>query len=243
MAFEFIQIPANGQGSAKEELNKLLRHGRLASRRRVSENAGGRLGPVLLRRCTQPRIFTNAPTLSPRSHVAFAFQPRGKPPLTIDAHALGFEEKLRPPSRSHPVSGCDKMTNHPSGAGSPVDAGSKAPGGHLFNPNGIVSQSPRLPRGTRGYLGMRVRDGNQPRRGCVVWDVWDVWVRFVVRPRNPDATPVGLAETWFRIPKVAACRRNLGLWDRIPLGFFSTLNSQLSTLNSQLSTSSLPTPS
>lgn len=25
MPFEFIQIPANGQGSAKEELNKLLR--------------------------------------------------------------------------------------------------------------------------------------------------------------------------------------------------------------------------
>ena len=31
MAFEFIQIPANGQGSAKEELNKLLRGGRIAS--------------------------------------------------------------------------------------------------------------------------------------------------------------------------------------------------------------------
>lgn len=31
MAFEFIQIPANGQGSAKEELNKLLRNGRIAS--------------------------------------------------------------------------------------------------------------------------------------------------------------------------------------------------------------------
>ena len=31
MPFEFIQIPANGQGSAKEELNKLLRGGRIAS--------------------------------------------------------------------------------------------------------------------------------------------------------------------------------------------------------------------
>lgn len=31
MPFEFIQIPANGQGSAKEELNKLLRSGRIAS--------------------------------------------------------------------------------------------------------------------------------------------------------------------------------------------------------------------
>ena len=34
MAFEFIQIPANGQGSAKEELNKLLRNGRIASVRK-----------------------------------------------------------------------------------------------------------------------------------------------------------------------------------------------------------------
>jgi len=31
MPFEFIQIPANGQGSAKEELNRLLRGGRIAS--------------------------------------------------------------------------------------------------------------------------------------------------------------------------------------------------------------------
>jgi hypothetical protein len=34
MPFEFIQIPANGQGSAKEELNKLLRGGRIASVRK-----------------------------------------------------------------------------------------------------------------------------------------------------------------------------------------------------------------
>ena len=32
MQFEFIQIPSNGQGNAKEELNKLLRGGRIASR-------------------------------------------------------------------------------------------------------------------------------------------------------------------------------------------------------------------
>jgi superfamily II DNA helicase RecQ len=31
MPFEFIQIPANGQGSAKEELNRLLRGGRIAT--------------------------------------------------------------------------------------------------------------------------------------------------------------------------------------------------------------------
>jgi len=35
----------------------------------------------------------------------------------------------RPPSRSHPLAGCDKTTKHPPGVGRPVDAGSKAPGG------------------------------------------------------------------------------------------------------------------
>lgn len=34
MPFEFIQIPANGQGNATEELNKLLRGGRIASVRK-----------------------------------------------------------------------------------------------------------------------------------------------------------------------------------------------------------------
>ena len=34
MPFEFIQRPANGQGNAKEELNKLLRGGRIASVRK-----------------------------------------------------------------------------------------------------------------------------------------------------------------------------------------------------------------
>ncbi len=38
----------------------------------------------------------------------------------------------RPSSRSQPDSGCDKCNNRPSGAGSPVDAGSKAPGGPIF---------------------------------------------------------------------------------------------------------------
>lgn len=34
MPFEFIQIPANGQGAAKETLNALLRSGRIASVRK-----------------------------------------------------------------------------------------------------------------------------------------------------------------------------------------------------------------
>jgi hypothetical protein len=36
----------------------------------------------------------------------------------------------RPPSRSRPLEGCDKTKNRPPGAGSPVDAGSNAPGGY-----------------------------------------------------------------------------------------------------------------
>ncbi len=31
MPFEFIQVPATGQGSAKDELNRLLPGGRIAS--------------------------------------------------------------------------------------------------------------------------------------------------------------------------------------------------------------------
>ena len=34
MPFEFIQIPANGQGNAKDALNKLLQAGRIASVRK-----------------------------------------------------------------------------------------------------------------------------------------------------------------------------------------------------------------
>ena len=37
-------------------------------------------------------------------------------------------------------------------------------------------------------------------------------------PPRIVATPVGLVEMWIWIPKVAACRRNLGLWDGIPMG-------------------------
>jgi hypothetical protein len=41
MPFEFIQIPANGQGSAKDELNKLLPGGRIASVRKAFVAHGG----------------------------------------------------------------------------------------------------------------------------------------------------------------------------------------------------------
>jgi RNA-directed DNA polymerase len=51
----------------------------------------------------------------------------------------------RPPSRSHPVPGCDKITNRPPGAGSLVDAGSNAPGGQsAFTMNRATGMSPLL---------------------------------------------------------------------------------------------------
>ena len=48
----------------------------------------------------------------------------------------------RPPSRSHPFIGCDKMTKRPPGAGRPVDAGPKAPGGEfsISSGTGILTQ-------------------------------------------------------------------------------------------------------
>ena len=35
---------------------------------------------------------------------------------------------------------------------------------------------------------------------------------------TPDTIPMGLGGYGVIFPKVAACRRNLGLWDAIPLG-------------------------
>jgi hypothetical protein len=76
MPFEFIQIPANGQGNAKEELNKLLRGGRIASVRKefvakvagasrsrplsgrlaLTPNAGGETPPATNWRETRPLL-------------------------------------------------------------------------------------------------------------------------------------------------------------------------------------------
>ncbi len=47
MPFEFIQIPANGQGSAKDELNKLLRSGRIASVKKEEIRSNIHRPPIL----------------------------------------------------------------------------------------------------------------------------------------------------------------------------------------------------
>lgn len=114
MPFEFIQIPANGQGSAKEELNKLLRGGRIASvRKEFVANGEDSFWSFLIE---QQHRVPRGPQLRPRG-------------MDFPSMSMGLN---RPPSRSRPHAGCDKMQNRPAGAGSPVDAGSKAAGGLIF---------------------------------------------------------------------------------------------------------------
>ena len=77
-----------------------------------------------------------------------------------------------------------------------------------INPTGVESNSPRLTRGTRAYLGLGTRRYCNPIG--VVWQAgWNT---------GADATPMGLGEYGIIFPKVAACRRNLGLLDTIPMG-------------------------
>ncbi len=52
--------------------------------------------------------------------------PQLRPNAPDGAMSVGLN---RPPSRSQPLAGCDKMTMRPPGAGSSADAGSNAPGG------------------------------------------------------------------------------------------------------------------
>ena len=155
MPFEFIQIPANGQGSAKEELSKLLRGGRIASvgkefvsdgedpfRALCIEFLEGTLG-MDKSRSSGPKIALRRIWMRPwtdyernwssgASKLGNSTCSSGsvwRAAQTTGAgwhrHGHGTEPEA---SRSHPHAGCDKMTKRPPGAGRPVDAGSKAPG-------------------------------------------------------------------------------------------------------------------
>lgn len=128
MPFEFIQVPANVQGSAKEELNRLLRGGHIASvRKEFLPNGEDSFWAFCINE--QHRV-PSSPQLRPRG---------------MDFPGMSHMGLNRPLSRSHPVSGCDKSNKRPSGAGSPVDAGSKAPGGHPSStPTGF-----KFPRSSR----------------------------------------------------------------------------------------------
>ncbi len=136
MPLEFIQIPANGQGSAKEELNKLLRGGRIASVRK-------------------------------------AFVPNGEDSFWAFPHQ------------------------------SQRDCVSKPRVGTLCLP-WVTHAELSTPPGLRHRGGIAGTDTTHPQ---------------------VDTTPVGLDGTRGRIPKVASCRRNLGLWDAILSGLEVTIRS------------------
>ena len=128
MAFEFIQIPFTEQESVKEELNKLLQGGRIASaRNKFFSNGEGSFWAF----CIPPEQREQLPRREPQQHQKPGQKHRvpGSPQLrpTVPERTMSMGLN-RPPSRSHPVSGCDKMQNRPPGAGSPVDAGSKTLG-------------------------------------------------------------------------------------------------------------------
>jgi microcin C transport system substrate-binding protein len=78
------------------------------------------------------------------------------------------------------------------------------------NPEGVLSPSPGLARGTRAYPGKQIHPENQPQRGCVSGTVSSP-----IPPAVADATPLGLAicpahvPGWLRsAPRPWAERRN-----------------------------------
>jgi hypothetical protein len=119
MPFEFIQIPANGQGNAKEELNQLLRGGRIASVRKEFVPNGEDSFWVFC-----------VPQQQPDEHEQqhrVPHCPQLRPP-GLDGRRLS-KGLNRPPSRSSRHRQDDETQEAPPGAGRPADAGSKAPGG------------------------------------------------------------------------------------------------------------------
>jgi len=76
-----------------------------------------------------------------------SLRPQLRPNAPDGAMSMGLN---RPPSRSQPVSGCDKTTPRPPGAGSPVDAGSNAPGGSWASHAQRRSQTAAATRPMRG---------------------------------------------------------------------------------------------
>jgi hypothetical protein len=107
MPFEFIQIPANGQGAAKEELNKLLRGGRIASvRKEFVANAEDsfRAFWIMLPSCPQLR------------------------PAVPESMAPSIRGLNRPPTCSAGEIPAHEPTAGAPGAGSAAEAVSKTPG-------------------------------------------------------------------------------------------------------------------
>jgi hypothetical protein len=128
MPFEFIQIPANGQGSAKEELNKLLLGGRIASMRKEFVAHGE---DTFWAFC-EPQLYQQPGELE-HHQPQVPGGPQLRPQLPDGCStSMGLN---RPQSRSFPQPGGDKSKNRPSGAGSSAGAGSKAPYGQFYSPH------------------------------------------------------------------------------------------------------------
>jgi len=131
MPFEFIQIPANGQGSAKEELNKLLRGGRIASVKKESVSNGD---DSFWAFCVEREQREQQPRREPQQQQPDQQQQQHRVPHSSQLRptvpdgstmSIGLN---RPPSRSHSITGYDKITKRPPGAGRSAAAGSNALG-------------------------------------------------------------------------------------------------------------------
>lgn len=130
MPFEFIQIPANGQGNAREELNKLLRGGRIASvRKEFVANGEDSFWAF----CVEylDGVLAAAPSASSRGTPKIDYKEvLDLAQFAVFARLRELRKGLnRPPSRSPSPAGGDKTTRRPPGASSTAAAVSNVPGG------------------------------------------------------------------------------------------------------------------
>jgi hypothetical protein len=121
MPFEFIQIPANGQGSAKEELNQLLRSGRIASVKKGFVSNGE---DSFWAFCISAEPRDPLPRREPQQQRRVPGCPQLRPDgMDVLAESRGLN---RPSSRSGLQGGPDKARQSPPAASRPVDSGSEA---------------------------------------------------------------------------------------------------------------------
>jgi hypothetical protein len=132
MPFEFIQIPANGQGGAKEELNKLLRSGRIASvKKEFVSNGEDSFWAFCISAEQRDPLPRREPQQQhpdePEQQYRVPHCPQLRPVgMDVPAESRGLN---RPPSRSGLHGGSDKAHQGPPAASRPVDSGSEVAGG------------------------------------------------------------------------------------------------------------------
>jgi hypothetical protein len=90
MPFEFIQIPANGQGNAKEELNKLLRESMAVDFQR--------LGPEFTKQGTFQRRIARILRIGMMKRSMLIRWKRGEAPVAPDSDAIGERCRIGHPS-------------------------------------------------------------------------------------------------------------------------------------------------